>query len=169
MSRSDLNNLATLLQATNRLGEAEKLMRRALAINKTSFGPDHPNVAACLNNLAQLLQATNRLGDAEPLIRRALAIDEKSFGPDHPKVAIRLNNLATLLYATNRLGEAEPFIRRAVEILRAFEQTNGHRHPNLDAAEANYAALLAAMSKSEARPPGGAWKWASRLLAGRAK
>ena len=34
-----------LLQATNRLGEAEPLMRRALAIDEASYGPDHPNVA----------------------------------------------------------------------------------------------------------------------------
>ncbi len=40
-----LNNLAQLLQATNRLAEAEPLMRRALAIDEKSFGPEHPNVA----------------------------------------------------------------------------------------------------------------------------
>ena len=56
-------------------------MRRALAINEKSFGPDHPNVAIRLNNLAQLLKATNRLAEAEPLMRRALAIDEKSSAP----------------------------------------------------------------------------------------
>ena len=56
-------------------------MRRALAIDEKSLGPDHPDVARDLNNLAQLLQATNRLSEAEPLMRRALAIDEKSFGP----------------------------------------------------------------------------------------
>ena len=38
----DLNNLAQLLQDTNRLAEAEPLMRRALAINEASFGSDHP-------------------------------------------------------------------------------------------------------------------------------
>jgi tetratricopeptide (TPR) repeat protein len=57
----DLNNLAVLLQDTNRLSEAEPLMRRALAIDEASFGPDHRNVARDLNNLALLLQATNRL------------------------------------------------------------------------------------------------------------
>ena len=62
-------------------------MRRALAIDEKSYGPDHPNVAIRLNNLARLLQATNRLAEAEPLMRRALAIDEKSYGPDHPNVA----------------------------------------------------------------------------------
>ena len=68
-----LNNLAALLQATNRLAEAEPLMRRALHIDELSFGSDHPRVATDLNNLGQLLKATNRLGEAEPLMRRALA------------------------------------------------------------------------------------------------
>ena len=84
---ADLNNLAGLLQATNRLAEAEPLYRRALAIDEKSFGPEHPNVATALNNLAELLQDTNRLAEAEPLYRRALAIDEKSLGPEHPTVA----------------------------------------------------------------------------------
>jgi hypothetical protein len=73
-----LNNLAQLLQDTNRLGEAEPLMCRALAITEASYGCDHPDVARDLNNLALLLQATNRLGEAEPLMRSALAIDEAS-------------------------------------------------------------------------------------------
>ena len=104
----DLNNLAQLLQATNRLAEAEPLMRRALAIDEKSFGPDHPNVATDLNNLALLLQNTNRLAEAEPLIAARWPSDEKSLGPDHPDVATALNNLALLLQATNRLAEAEP-------------------------------------------------------------
>ena len=37
-SPRDLNNLAQLLQATNRLSEAEPLMRRAIAIDEQSFG-----------------------------------------------------------------------------------------------------------------------------------
>ena len=114
----DLNNLGQLLQATNRLGEAEPLIRRALEIDEASFGRQHPAVARDLNNLGQLLQATNRLGEAEPLMRRALEIDEASFGGQHPAVAIRLNNLAALLQATNRLGEVEPLMRRALESRR---------------------------------------------------
>ena len=45
MWRRDLNNLAQLLQDTNRLAEAEPLMRRALAIDEKSYGADHPQVA----------------------------------------------------------------------------------------------------------------------------
>ena len=79
-----LNDLAQLLEATNRLAEAEPLMRRALAIDEQSYGAEHPSGAIDLNNLAQLLEATNRLAEAEPLMRRALAIDEQSYGAEHP-------------------------------------------------------------------------------------
>jgi hypothetical protein len=139
-----------LLQATNRLGEAEPLMRRALAINEASYGADHPAVARVLNNLAQLLQATNRLGEAEPLMRRALAIDEASLGKDHPVVAVRLNNFAQLLKDTNRPAEAEPLMRRALAIFLAFQRDTGHAHSNRDTVIANYRRLLAVMGRSEA-------------------
>jgi tetratricopeptide (TPR) repeat protein len=88
----DLNNLAMLLQATNRLAEAEPLMRRALAIDEKSFAPDHPNLGRDLNNLATLLKATGRLTEAEPLLRRALAIFEHSLGEAHPStLTVRAN------------------------------------------------------------------------------
>ena len=75
-------------------------MRRALAIDETSYGSDHPNVAIRLNNLAQLLQATNRLADAEPLMRRALEIFLKftrSTGNPHPNLQVAVTNYAGLL------------------------------------------------------------------------
>jgi tetratricopeptide (TPR) repeat protein len=133
-----------LLLATNRLAEAEPLMRRALAIDEASYGPNQPMVAIDLNKLASLLKATNRLADAQSLMQHALAIDEASYGNNHPKVAIRLNNLATLLQDTNRLAEAEPLMRRGVEILIAsFGQS--YQHPNLETGLNNYRYLLQAM------------------------
>ena len=133
------NNLALLLKATNRLAEAEPLMRRTLAIEEAGFGPDHHTVAIRLNNLAVLLQDTNRLAEAEPLMRRALAIDEARFGPDHATVAVDLNNLALLLKATNRLMEAESLMRRALAI---DEASLGASHPTIAANLSNLALLL---------------------------
>jgi tetratricopeptide (TPR) repeat protein len=144
-----LNNLAQLLQDTNRLSEAEPLLRRSLAIDEASFGPDHPKVAIDLNNLATLLYATNRLIESEPLMRRSLSIDEASFGPDHPDVARDLNNLAQLLQDTNRLIEAEPLIARAVCIHARFDRSTGHEHPNQRVLIANYRAILASLKLTE--------------------
>jgi len=146
----DLNNLAQLLKATNRLSEAEPLYRRALAIDEKSYEPDHPAVATDLNNLAGLLQETNRLSEAEPLMKRALAIDEKSYGPEHPNVAIRLHNLAVLLQATNRLSEAEPLMKRALAI---DEKSYGPDHPRVARDLKNLATLLQITNRlSEAEP-----------------
>jgi len=41
--------------ATNPLGEAEPLCRRALAIVEASLGPDHPSTVTVRRNLAALL------------------------------------------------------------------------------------------------------------------
>jgi len=145
-----LNNLAGLLQSTNRLAEAEPLFRRALAIDEASYGENHPEVATDLNNLAGLLQSTKRLAEAEPLFQRALAIDEASYGENHPTVAIRLNNLAGLLRATNRLAEAEPLFRRALAI---DEASYGENHPTVAIRLNNLAELLWTTNRlAEAEP-----------------
>ena len=99
-----LNNLALLLQATNRLAEAEPLMRRALDIDEASLGKHHPSVATDLNNLAQLLQDTNRLAEAEPLMRRALGIFAefgRNTGHNHPGLQVAIANYRRLLKAMN--------------------------------------------------------------------
>ena len=69
-----LNNLAQLLNATNRLSDAEPLMHRALAIDEASFGPTIPESPSASTTWPYRSQATNRLSDAEPLSRRHLEI-----------------------------------------------------------------------------------------------
>ena len=58
-----LNNLARLLQATNRLQEAEPLMRRALEVFIGSLGVEHPRSRTVAENYSVLLQAMGRTGD----------------------------------------------------------------------------------------------------------
>ena len=63
----DLNNLAQLLHATNRLGEAEPLMRRPVVIFlmfQRDTGHPHPHRDAALTNYTILLQEMGR-GEAE--------------------------------------------------------------------------------------------------------
>ena len=81
-----------LLQDTNRLEEAEPLLRRALEIDEAAFGERHPTVAIRLNNLATLLHATpTGIEEAEPLLRRALAdrmsLSSARAAPDRGDVA----------------------------------------------------------------------------------
>jgi tetratricopeptide (TPR) repeat protein len=144
------NLLSLMLLAKADNAEAEPLMRRTLAIDEKTYGPDHPNVARDLNNLAQLLKATNHLAEAEPLIRRALAIDEKRYDPNHPAVGIRAGDLAGLLETTGRLAEAEPLFRRALAI---HEASLGPDHPYVATGLNNLARLLQATGHvAEAEP-----------------
>ena len=145
-----VNNLAVLLKVTNRFGEAEPLMREALAIDEAAFGNQDPKVATDLNNLASLLQDTNRFGEAEPMMRQALAIDEAAFGNHDPKVATDLSNLALLLTHTNRFGEAEPMMRQALAI---HEVAFGNQHPVVATDLNNLASLLKGTNRNgEAEP-----------------
>jgi hypothetical protein len=52
----EINNLALLLEATNRHVEAEPLMRRALFITDRSYGPEDPDVGAHPNPAWRLKQ-----------------------------------------------------------------------------------------------------------------
>jgi hypothetical protein len=56
---TDLNNLAQLLQATNRLAEAEPMYRRGLKILIAFMqqGYQHPNLEAGISNYLGCLQA----------------------------------------------------------------------------------------------------------------
>ena len=85
-----------MLQATDRLAEAEPLVRRALTIDESAFG---------LNNLAQLLKATDRLTEAEPLTRRVLITFvhfSRAVGSSHPHLQAAVDNYAVLLQAMGR-------------------------------------------------------------------
>jgi Tetratricopeptide repeat len=56
-----LNNLARLLEDTDRLSEAEPLLRRAVGILESSLGPEHPNTATVRKNLESLLASMNNV------------------------------------------------------------------------------------------------------------
>jgi len=142
----DLNNLAQLLQATNRLREAEPMMLLALAIDEKCYGQDHLRVGIRLNNLGALLQATNRFEQAEGLLRRALAIEEKSHRSDRLDIAHCLTNLAQLLQSTNRLKEAEPLMRRSLAIV---EKCYGKDSPLVAVPLNNLASLLQYLHQME--------------------
>ena len=75
-----LNNLGDLYQRQSRFGEAEPLLKRALAIREQAVGSDHPDTATSVNNLASLYQAEGRTADALPLIERMIARGRAQLG-----------------------------------------------------------------------------------------
>src|SRR5689334_10432881 len=72
---------------------AETLLREAAALQKSTLGPEHEDLATTLNNLAFVCERTNNLADAERYYRRAHAIAVATLGPRHPFVATSIKNL----------------------------------------------------------------------------
>lgn len=99
--------------------ETEDLYRRALSVQETSLGAEHPSIGATLNNLGALLDQRGRHTEAEPLQRRALAVLEKGLGPLHPDTAATLTSLAVSLDRQGKIVEAETIYRRAVDTSRS--------------------------------------------------
>ena len=74
-----LNNLATLLYVTNRLAEAEPLMRRALLILlkfSCVTGHEHPKLRKFFRNYWQLLEALSL--DASQIEQRLTAVGQEA-------------------------------------------------------------------------------------------
>jgi len=101
---------------SNRLDEAEPIIRRALDIDERSYGPDHPNIAIRLANLSTLLVAKDRLVEAEPLMRRRFKIllrHTRKTGYQHPQAFNALESYFGLLRMLG-LGEEEIMRRCSV-------------------------------------------------------
>lgn len=116
-----LNDLGLALegQTPPAFAEAERLYRRALALQERKLGPRHAETGITLNNLAGALGARGRLAEAEPLLRRALAVLDAALGPESLKSANCASNLGDLLSARGGAKtEAQALYRRA---LKAFE------------------------------------------------
>src|SRR5687768_12868878 len=73
--------------------EAERLLRKAAAIQEVSLGSFHADLAITLNNLALICERTNNYDEAERGYRRAHAIAVASLSPGHPFIATSLKNL----------------------------------------------------------------------------
>ena len=110
------SRLADLYLKQRKYVQAEPLLKRALAIDEKTLGPDHPDVAKTLNNLAVLYLKQRNYAQAEAIYKRALAIDEKTLGPNHPNVAKSLSGLALVYNAQGRHDEAKELLARAKRI-----------------------------------------------------
>ena len=111
-----LANLASVYWTQGRLGIAEQLSSRALAIREASPVPSKEDVAHSLRVLALVLTDQGRYDDAEPLVKRAIILEEAVSGAGHPNMLSHLNGLADIYRLKGRYPEAEALYRRALTI-----------------------------------------------------
>ncbi|MCM8794260.1 MAG: tetratricopeptide repeat protein [Candidatus Omnitrophica bacterium] len=105
-SWSSLNSQAVSLYKQGRYDEAAAAGEEAVKAAETSFGPDHPNVAACLNNAGAAYMAAGNYAKAEFHFRRAVSIDERVYGRNHPATVADRANLTELQKSMGSLETA---------------------------------------------------------------
>ena len=108
-----LHNLGTVERQLGRYPEAERHLRRAVAIWQQHEPTNQTELASSLQNLATLYLTLGRLSQAEPLYRRAYDLRRATLGDQHPLTALSLHCLAELLHTRRRYVEAEDLFTRA--------------------------------------------------------
>jgi CHAT domain-containing protein len=107
-----LASLGSILQASHKYEEAEKVLRRAFAIE----GQTAEQRAFIANRLWQIKNANSaeKYREIEIVMRDELAKEEQA--NDQGKLAVALFQLGNHLEKTGRYAEAEPLLRRSLDI-----------------------------------------------------
>jgi CHAT domain-containing protein/tetratricopeptide (TPR) repeat protein len=107
-----LTALGTALRSAHQDEEAEKVLRRAFAVEGQS--PDQH--AGIVIQLAQIksANAAEKYREAEIVLREEVTKEEQANDPD--KLAAALFQLGTLTAGTGRYAEAEPLLRRSLAL-----------------------------------------------------
>ncbi len=110
-----LRVLGAVLTAEERFDDGERVLRRALALDRASGDP-----LAAARSLAQLGKAylrQKRFAEALPLIEQATSIDQDRLGATHPLIAEDFDDLGSIYVATGRAADAAEAFGTAIDLL----------------------------------------------------
>ena len=116
-------------------------LERAVALRKSTLGPDHPNTLAAQEALADFMNLSLRRSDlAEPLSYQTWQARRRVLGPEHPDTLDSLDTYATALTHVNKLNEAETRMRECWEARR---RTLGETHDQTLTSQNNLSLIVA--------------------------
>jgi len=102
-----VDSLAMIRYSQGRLGEAEALSYRAIAIARIAYPAKHRAIGNMEVTSARTLIRLQKYEKAGSTLRDALTIFRETLPPDHQHIASAEYFLGEVLLATNRLTEAE--------------------------------------------------------------
>jgi tetratricopeptide (TPR) repeat protein len=118
-----LDSLGNLYSDLGKLGEAEKMYKRALQGREKALGPEHTSTLSTVNNLGNLYADQGKLGEAEKMFERALQGYEKALGHERVNTYIpalnAIENFAMLYVEIGRADKARDMYSRALYGLEA--------------------------------------------------
>jgi len=94
-----LRNLGDFAAQADEDRPAAEYYQRALALQESALGPDHPDLVPVLTALANLKLKDKRYSDAAALEQRILNIERRAYGEHHENVLSTLNKLREIYRA----------------------------------------------------------------------
>lgn len=110
---------------------SDSLNQRALEMDRSLYGPRHPNVADDLINLGAIQYEYGHFFAAERDYREALGIIRAWYGTNNPETASALTMLGRTLIDEKKYDEAAPLLGEALDIQ---QRTYGPVHPRVASA-----------------------------------
>jgi serine/threonine protein kinase/Tfp pilus assembly protein PilF len=111
-------NLAYMYEDGGRLDDAERLFRKAVALQSASGNAD-AELLGTMNNLAMLLVKRGNLVEAERTYRTLLDLCEKTLPAEHLYLGIFRNNFGECLTLAGRFDEAQQELDISEALLKA--------------------------------------------------
>jgi len=149
--------LARVLYHQKRYGEAEPLVRWALAVRESDTNANPGAVFQCVYTLGLIKSAQKNYGEAIQLLKRSLELQQKNLGKDHVNSAIIMNQLALVYIELVKYPDAEALYLRSIAI---HERKSPNENLELADTAEQYAELLKRMKR-----PDDAERWRARALA----
>ncbi len=139
-----LDFLAQVHRDLGYFDRADSLVRRALGLARSLYGPGGREEARELATWGTVLQEEGEYPRAESVLSQALAIRRRSHGVDDSTLAANLGDLAVTLQTEAKYDEAEPLSREALRIDRRLF---GNEHLQVASDLDNLGVLLWVMGK----------------------
>ena len=138
-----LTNFANICRKKGEFSKAKSLIERALKIDYSVFGKDHPHIAVVQGTLGTIYMSLGEFEEAKNMFESALRIFIKNFGESHQYVSIAMSNLASAYQDLGQFDIAKKLMDRAVN----SDIVNfGDMHPNVAVRYNNIAHVLLAMN-----------------------
>ncbi len=125
---ASLLDIGSVYASTGRADEAVDIQRKAVSLNETAYGPDHPLTANALRELGTTLSTLEQFEAAEVELSRALEIQIGARGRESREVAHLLDDLGRLARAG---GDLDAAIRKHREAYEILEDLHGGDNPAL--------------------------------------
>jgi serine/threonine protein kinase len=141
-----MSSIGSVYQAVGLFDDSERLLRRAIELQREHLGPEHPDTLESMAALNETLYRLGRLDELAALDVELLELRRRVLGEDHPDTLDSYEAVAVTSLDQGRKREAEPLFRRALEGRR---RRFGDENPATLSARYNLAALAYSLGRPQ--------------------